>query len=288
MTQPKGLPPGVYVGLSMEAYHADPAIGSSGCKNLILDPEVYYENSPLNPLRDEPEDTAAKLLGTAYHTLVLEPEKFAGAYTIKEGVKTSKVEGMIGEGDFNKLLRMRDRLERNPKHHALITDGVAEVSIFYRDEATGLMCKIRMDRFNPLWIADLKTADDTSDRALRYSFVDYGYDISGAMYSVGAMALKQMIAAGYKMPDAFSQEFVDKFLEQKNQIFAFVYQGKKAPFTTRVWCVTEWLFDIGFHKYRRALDIYKQHENIVGPWPSKHDDIENVTEDMLSQSINYN
>jgi hypothetical protein len=287
MTQPKGLLPGVYVGLSMEAYHADPAIGSSGCKNLIADPELYWENSPLNPNREEDEDTAAKLFGTAYHMLILEPEQFDKAYTIKEGVKSSKVEGMIGEGDYNKMLRMRDRLKANPQHYSLLAEGVAECSIFYRDENTGLMCKIRCDRFAPAWISDLKTADDVSDKALRFSFADYGYDISGAMYSVAAMELKKMIAAGYKMPEQFSQEFVDKFMEQQNQIFAFVYQGKKPPHTTRVWCVTQWLFDVGYDKYKRALDIYKAHENVVGAWPSRYDAIENIDESMISQSINY-
>lgn len=283
MTQPKGLPPGVYVGLSMEAYHADPAIGSSGIKDLIENPLQYFENSPLNPRREEQKKSAAKEFGTAYHTLVLEPEKFAGAYKVKTGVDKTTVDGMIGEGDYNRALRMLEGIA--PRHRRLLTEGIAEVSVFYRDERTGLMCKIRMDRFHPHWIADLKTTDDISSKALRYSFVDYGYDVSGAMYSIGAHELRKMIAAGYQMPAAFSPAFTEAFMAQEDQIFAFVYQGKKAPYISRAWCVTPWLAELGKEKYNKGLDIYLH--AMATRWESSYPEIEDIDESMLSPAINY-
>ena len=165
----------------MASYHNDPAIGSSGIKNLIVSPEEYWWDSPLNPERGE-LDTAAYRVGRAYHSMVLEPHK-PFPFEVKKGCKTSKVEGMIGEGDYTMLERMRDRLQKSPKHWNALHGGVNEVSIFWRDEDSGLMCKIRPDSFAPEWVADLKTCTDVADKALRYDFPKYGYDVSGTMYS---------------------------------------------------------------------------------------------------------
>lgn len=294
MSQPKGMPPGVYVGLSMDEYHADPAIGSSGIKDLIGDastpegtPLKYWWNSALNPDRQKRFEGAAQMFGTAYHTLILEPEIFDKLYEVKRGTDKSSVPGMIGEGDYNRAMTMRGMLFSVNRYRHLMTEGVSECSIFWRDEETGLMCKIRCDKFAPGWIADLKTDMDVSSGALFYSFVDNGYDVSGAMYSIGAQALKKMIRAGYPMPRQFSKQFVDEFMSHDEQLFAFMYQNKEAPYTPRLWVVTPWLAEIGKLKMRKGLFIYTQHQDNEGMWPSGYPEVEDITEDMLSQKINY-
>ena len=49
---------GVYFGLPEAEHHADPALGSSSIKALLQAPEEYWGSSHLNPMREEPEDTA--------------------------------------------------------------------------------------------------------------------------------------------------------------------------------------------------------------------------------------
>lgn len=71
--------PGIYFGLDEEAYHADPALSSSGIRNLLISPLDYWTNSRLNPDYVD-EKTPAMIAGTAFHRRLLEPERFASMY----------------------------------------------------------------------------------------------------------------------------------------------------------------------------------------------------------------
>lgn len=295
MPQLQGREPGVYVNLSMQDYHNDPAIGSSGIKKLLVSEEAYWAASPLNPDR-EPFDTAAFKVGRAYHSMVLEPEK-PFPFEIKRGVKSSKVEGMIGEGDYHMLELMYARLLKNPKHWNSLHGGMAEASIFWRDKATGLMCKIRPDNFAAEYVSDLKTCQDVH-KGLRYDFVKRGYHISGTMYSIGVQALKEMIRDGYQMPVEFGEDFVKRLMAREKQMFCFVFQekpptsGEVVAMTTRLWNMTPYISEIGHEKFIKGMcaahDLFSNERNIATkPLSSGYPDIEDITEDMVSAAINY-
>lgn len=67
------IEPGVYFGLDADAYHADPALGSTNLKKLLTSGPDYWWNSALNPARPETnEDTPSLLFGRAVHAMVLE------------------------------------------------------------------------------------------------------------------------------------------------------------------------------------------------------------------------
>ncbi len=285
------MQPGVYLNMPEEEYHNDPAISSSGIKLLLKSPAKFQEETCYNPnpVDEEEGDTAAKKFGRAYHKLIREPDTFDEAFTVKQGVKASKVEGVLGEGEYKKLLRMRNRLAETPKHLALLVGGLPEVSICFEYEHLGkkYLCRVRFDTFAPHWVSDLKTSRDISDRGLFYTFGQYGYDISGAMYSIAAQALKKMIAAGYKMPKEFDQEFIDKFMAHNEQMFAFVFQESAAPFLTRCWCMTPWITDIGRDKFHHGLEIFDQNVSKSGLWPSGYPELEDMDASMVSDNIQY-
>ena len=76
-------PDGVYFGLPEADYHGDRALGSTDIKNLIQGPEVYWAETPMNPLYEVGE-TKSTLRGSAYHTLILEGEEvFNAKYAIE-------------------------------------------------------------------------------------------------------------------------------------------------------------------------------------------------------------
>lgn len=281
-----GREPGVYVGLSMEEYHADTALGSSGIKKLITEgPEAYWFDSPLNPSRPQEEKTIAQKFGTAYHTLMLEPEKFD--YKIKPKVNSTKEEGMLGEGEYADLMAMREALTHNPRHAASLQGGLPEVSIFWRDHETGIMCKVRYDYFAPEWVVDLKKCRSINNKRLRYDIPDYGYDVSGSMYSIAASVLKDMLRAGYQLPPEFAPDFGERFLARENQLFAFLMQQDYAPYTARMLLLTPDVSAVGRDKFRRGLEVYQDHQYTLERWPSGYEDVEDMTMDMLSDSINY-
>lgn len=298
MPQPIGREPGVYLGLPMQEYQDDSAIGRSGVRRLLISWEEYWTNSPLNPNREKEELTAALLLGTMYHQMVLEPEK-PFLWEIKDHPPESKAakggkilqstteEGKIGRGDYNDLVRMYTRLLKVPKHWNALHGGFSEVSIFWRDEDSGLMLKCRPDSFSPEWVGDLKTCVSTSNRALRYDFGRYGYEISGTIYSEGMQALKKMIRNGYKMPPEFDYEFVTRFIERETQIFAFVFQEKEPPYTTRCWEQTPYISEIGHKKLVTGIAVYHDNIDVFPDGAPAYMDVEKITEDMVSKSIEY-
>jgi hypothetical protein len=72
--QPLPREPGVYFGLPMAEYHADPSLGSTDLKALLVHPACYWQRSHMNPERSDDMDSPAKKIGRALHALVLEGE----------------------------------------------------------------------------------------------------------------------------------------------------------------------------------------------------------------------
>lgn len=306
MPQPQGLESGVYPFLDPEEYHNDPAVGSSGIKQLNISPARYWFLSPRNPNRVTKKDTPALRFGKAYHAMRLEPKNFPAYVAVEPeewptkavcGVSQEEQKRRFKEYNAHKTIITRTQyelmdqmfygLQARPEHLNALRGGVPECSIFWRDEETGIMCKIRVDMFAPGWISDLKTIMSIEDKNLRYEFPKRGYDVSGAMYMQGMMELKKMITAGYKMPDPFTPAFVDEFMQSKQQHFCFVFQEKEVPFITRLWRMTSWSAEVGYSKYRKGLYIYHEHKDNENPWPSGFDAIEDIDESMVSQSIQY-
>lgn len=77
------MTPGVYIGLSAEAYHADPALGSNDIKLLSQCPADWWHKRH-GPFAGDDEDTAAKTFGQASHCRIVEgAEAFADRYYIR-------------------------------------------------------------------------------------------------------------------------------------------------------------------------------------------------------------
>lgn len=77
--QPIEFEPGIYFGLDEEAYHAIPALSSSGIRDLLISPLDYWVNSRMNPDYED-RKTQAMIDGTAFHRRLLEPERFFKLY----------------------------------------------------------------------------------------------------------------------------------------------------------------------------------------------------------------
>jgi exodeoxyribonuclease VIII len=71
------MQPGVYPNLTNEEYHGGPGISKSGL-DLIHRSPLHYRAAKTAANDNEP--TAAQAIGTAFHSLLLEPESFAQLY----------------------------------------------------------------------------------------------------------------------------------------------------------------------------------------------------------------
>lgn len=70
---------GIFFGMSEEEYHAANALSASGIKWLRVSPLDYWARSPMNPDREPEKDSAAKIVGKAYHKRILEGSTAFGA-----------------------------------------------------------------------------------------------------------------------------------------------------------------------------------------------------------------
>lgn len=269
--QKQVTPPGIYFNMSNEDYHNDRSISNSGMGKLLKTPLHYWHDSPFNPFREK-LDTDAYRKGRAYHTLVLEPEKFKDDYILLPPVndlkidsefweylskspdakdfklpatKTAKVVKYVGEKtvirekEYNDLLLAVKYLKSDKMIFPLFTCGYPEVSIFWVDEETGVPCRVRIDYLTHKIATDLKSTSDVGNYKLGYSIVDYGYHRQAAFYLEGIRNVKKTIDNSDE-PISHFEEWLDNFAKEPTDNFAFVFQEMKPPNVYRAdsikWC----------------------------------------------------
>jgi exodeoxyribonuclease VIII len=205
--------------MTNEQYHADPAISRSGLILFAESPYKYWAEY-INPNRPPKKSTPAMEFGSAFHSLVLEPEKFRDEYIVAQELQKLPKVGLLknlgrpefdrqkaerakiefindaltqewlerAEGkiilslaDWQQLTEMRDALRDHEEAWALIGGAKYEQSYFWQDPGSGLMVKSRPDILHDNIIVDLKTCVSASPRAYQRSMVDGGYHIQAAM-----------------------------------------------------------------------------------------------------------
>lgn len=228
--------PGVY-DMPEDDYHADPALSATGICKLLYEP---FESCPAKyrAWKDAPkeEDSAVFDFGKVAHRLVLgkggeyeviDPERYPAKNgnvpdgwtnpAIREARDIARAAGKTPmlKAEFEKASAMRDALMKNDVATAAFTNGLAEQSLFWRDEETGVMCKCRPD-FLPeggTIFANYKTARSAHPSAVSRAIKDYGYYVSAAHYLDGLSALN--FAAG-------------------KPAYVFVFQEKEPPYLVTV------------------------------------------------------
>lgn len=180
-------------------YHADPAISKSDL-DLINRSPAYYKYVKENPI----EQTAAMLLGSVFHKLVLERETFAAEYAVcpavdrrtKAGKETYKsfvdvlhddVE-VITDDVYKAAQAMAESVKNHPIAARLLQGGQAELSYFW--EENGVQCKCRPDylRADIKCVIDLKTTQNASPESFVKASYDYRYHVQAAWYLRGLKA----------------------------------------------------------------------------------------------------
>jgi hypothetical protein len=187
-------PPGIYRDVPFAEYEQWNAWNPSKIKTLLSKSPRALRYA----LDHGSASTAAMDTGKAAHMAILEPEKFADAYTVYEGgrrqgkawedFQTANMDKEIIKADeYADLIGMNTAVNTDPVAGPLLAgDADHEVSIVWIDPATGLLCKGRIDRLNrDGLIVDLKTTSDPYPHGFRHTFVKLAYHVSLAAYAEG-------------------------------------------------------------------------------------------------------
>lgn len=257
----KGFTP---VKVDRDYYSLEEFISYSGLKNLKKSPAHYRQ------YKDEPLDveTDAMAFGSAYHTFILEPEKFEQNYYVFDDDAIYQV--LIGEGfksprstkqykewaesemrligdrktieksDFQKIKDMKDKLMSHYYCRALLSGGEAEYSITgtLQTSEGDINLKARPDyvKANKHFIIDLKTTFDASEDGFTRAAADNDYHIQAALYS----DLMEMITG-----------------DSRGWSFFFIAQEKRKPYAFNIFEASPQFIGQGRYEYEQLLKLYK-------------------------------
>lgn len=190
-----------FVDMSIDNYHAHSAISRSALLEFKRSP-LHFWHKYVNPDYRNQADVEiitnrnAREFGNAAHTYILERNEFESRYIEwagpsrgtkagKEAFKQIKGEAhgrhIINQDAVRQIERMSVAVDASPEATALLKNGLAEKSIFYRDKITGLELKARPDVIHSDFLVDLKCVANASLHAFEKSVYEYGYHIQAAM-----------------------------------------------------------------------------------------------------------
>lgn len=196
----------IELGLDNDTYRAAAGLSHSDSKRLRKSP--FHFHALLQPTAPPSEPTAAMFAGTLAHCALLEPHAFDTRYrllpTKPDGTEVSK-----SSNDYKAFKADCDdagiepiTLQQRDVAHAqaaalmqledvqrAMVDGESEVSAWWTDPATEILCKCRPDRVahrkGGVLLLDLKTTGDASPDAFSKSVATFGYHTQADWYSQG-------------------------------------------------------------------------------------------------------
>lgn len=203
------MKPGIYRGMSASEYHAIQAVSSSRLRKL--------DRSPAHA-RIAQAATDAMDFGQLLHVAVLEPDRFDQSFTVAGrceartkadkpcgnggvvridgawycGVRSHAPDAQpdlvqaVAESDHTDCVRIRQAIADHPEASALLHGTERELSVVWMDEATGLLCKARLDAYRTGRIVDLKKTRDATAFWFTRDAERLGYHIQLAFYREGA------------------------------------------------------------------------------------------------------
>lgn len=243
-------------GMDADEYHADDSLSSTGARKLLP------PSCPAQFKHDREHPPAPKKefdYGHAAHKLVLGdgPELVLIDYSTYLGGKAkaerdeARAAGMVPllRHEYEQVEAMAAAIRQHPVAGTLFKpgSGIAERSIFWTDETTGVRRRCRPDWVKELpgltICADYKTTTDASPEAVAKAIRDHGYHQQDPWYLDG------LAAVGIT-----------------NARFVFAFQSKKPPYLVTVRELDELSRAIGRAKNERALRLYAEC-TATGQWP---------------------
>lgn len=255
MTMPQGS---IRIGLDWDSYEAAEAENFSLLKNIARSPAHY-----LHARNAERVDKAVFAQGRATHFGVFEPERLASEIAVFDGPRRAGKEWerfkaqadalgqtILKEAEFEECIAYANAVRSNQTAMGLLQTGIAEVSITWRDEVTGIVCKGRLDWVTRgKWITDLKTTKCAAPEEFARQSWRYLYHVQGAMYVDGWKAV-----TGEELP------------------FLHIAVEKESPYVVQVYRLPEYVIQAGRETYREWLALVKRCRE-SGEWPGYADGV---------------
>lgn len=182
--------------LDIEAYHSCPGISKSGLDDM--DPPARYYALHLDPNRPERVQTPGQRVGQLAHCAILEPEEFAKRYAVgpdcsRANKAWKEWEASLAPGveaikpdEASVAWAQRESVLKLPGMAEILGAGKAEVSAFWEDPYTGVLCRCRPDFAATCGVLlDVKTVGNSSPSDFRLQAARMRYNVQDAFYTEG-------------------------------------------------------------------------------------------------------
>lgn len=246
--------PGVYYGMPIDEYHGyGEAISKSGLDDMARSPAIYKAlRSPGAPARVE---KASQLHGNLAHCAILEPAEFDKRYAVGPSVnRNTKEWKQFVESTLLTPIQQeqRDAAFSQAASVMALTDvyegmtgaeffaqGDPEVSNFWIDRETGVLCRCRPDWRRPVGLkrvvlGDVKTVGDATRREFERQVARMNYQTQDSFYTDGDTS-----ASGDKVED-----------------FIFIVVEPTWPYAAASYRLDDESRHEGYIQYRGLLDSY--------------------------------
>ena len=143
---------------------------------------------------------------------------------------------ILSNSDFEVMEGLRESYKNKNDIPQIIDNGRAEVTIIWKDAATGIMCKCRLDWVRPEAIVDIKSfsVKDKSKSLFEYLFkqtTSFYYNYQFVIYAEALEAIINKINAGKaKVYGKHDEAWLKEFLENPVKQFFIVYVRTAAPY----------------------------------------------------------
>lgn len=236
------------------------AISKSRLSKFEICPE-YFKHCEEHPQ----EPTSDLVFGSALHKIVLEKDTFNSEFAVlptyidrrtkagKEEYNNFLIEnadkGIISQEDYETILKMRNKIMANKVAAHLLKGEYVETSIYFQDDLTGELCKVRPDCIKKISdrivIADLKSCRSAFSEDFSKEMIKYGYDLQAYMYRLG-------VSIAMNVPI-------------ENIDFVFIAIEKKEPFLINILQADNYIFERGEMLFRKYIGQYHECKN-TGVW----------------------
>lgn len=254
-----------YMGLvdcTNEEYHEGPGVSKSHLDVIAGKSPRHYWARYLDPNRQPEEPTPAKILGTAIHSILLEPDLFAKAYVPNPGIERRSNAGkaewaafqqenagkvIVTDDQYQACLAVRDAVYFDPLAGKLLrAPGKAEQSFWAIEPDSGELIKCRYDYLHEggSTAVDVKSTEDASPAGFGKSVWNYRYFLQPPWY----------------------YDVLDILYGEVPQAWAFLAVEKEPPYVCGVYYATPEQIQLGRDIARRDLMRILEHRR-SGEWP---------------------
>jgi hypothetical protein len=259
---------GLIDGMSAADYHGADACSASRLKAMRRSPaHCRWE-------LEHPRESEALKFGTAFHSYVFEIDAYRQGYAYEpEWGDCRRTENklrrdawraanagkeILSHEDAKTITYMANQLFIHPLGELLLgSPGRSEVSGFWTDPKTGLLCKLRADRLVEVpgvgrVCFDLKSTDDASPDGFRRAIHKWGYHISAAHYLSGLAQLGEPC-----------------------DVYALAAVEKSGPFAVGIYAVDDPTVEQGARERERLMSVYAECVR-SGNWPAYSNEMQKI------------